>query len=80
MNIRRSIKGPCFREGKITRLENWLAQRGWSLGSFAKATFYSDSLNDLPLLNKVNNPVAVNPDATLLAHAEKSGWPVMRLR
>ena len=71
---------PCFREGKIIRLESWLAQRGWELDSFAKTTFYSDSLNDLPLLGKVNNPVAVNPDATLRAHAEKSGWPVMSLR
>lgn len=71
---------PCFREGKVIRLESWLAQRGWSLDSFARTTFYSDSLNDLPLLNKVSNPVAVNPDATLLAHAEKSGWPVLKLR
>lgn len=71
---------PCFREGKIIRLQNWLAQRGWDLGSFADTTFYSDSLNDLPLLNKVKNPVAVNPDATLRAHAEQHGWPVMSLR
>jgi HAD superfamily hydrolase (TIGR01490 family) len=71
---------PCFREGKIIRLQNWLAQRGWDLDSFADTTFYSDSLNDLPLLNKVKNPVAVNPDATLRAHAEQHGWPVMSLR
>jgi HAD superfamily hydrolase (TIGR01490 family) len=71
---------PCFREGKIIRLQNWLAQRGWNLDSFAESTFYSDSLNDLPLLSKVKNPVAVNPDATLRAHAEKHGWPVMSLR
>ena len=71
---------PCFREGKIIRLENWLAQHGWNLDSFADTTFYSDSLNDLPLLSKVKNPVAVNPDATLRAHAEKHGWPVMSLR
>jgi HAD superfamily hydrolase (TIGR01490 family) len=71
---------PSFREGKIIRLESWLAQRGWSLGSFADTTFYSDSLNDLPLLNKVSHPVAVNPDATLRAHAERSGWPVISLR
>lgn len=70
---------PSFREGKVIRLENWLAQRGLKLDSFADTTFYSDSLNDLPLLNKVNSPVAVNPDATLRAHAEKSGWPVMTL-
>jgi HAD superfamily hydrolase (TIGR01490 family) len=71
---------PCFREGKITRLEHWLAQRGWTLGSFADTTFYSDSLNDLPLLKKVKNPVAVNPDDTLRQHAEQHGWKVMNLR
>jgi HAD superfamily hydrolase (TIGR01490 family) len=71
---------PCFREGKIIRLQNWLEQHGWGLDSFAVATFYSDSLNDLPLLSKVKNPVAVNPDETLRAHAEKHGWPVMSLR
>jgi HAD superfamily hydrolase (TIGR01490 family) len=71
---------PCFREGKIIRLQNWLAQRGWNLDSFADTTFYSDSLNDLPLLLKVKHPVAVNPDDTLRAHAEQHGWPVMRLR
>ena len=71
---------PCFREGKIIRLENWLAQRDWDLDSFTETTFYSDSLNDLPLLSKVKNPVAVNPDATLRAHAEKYGWQMMSLR
>lgn len=71
---------PCFREGKIIRLEAWLAERGWSLPGFARSTFYSDSLNDLPLLGKVNNPVAVNPDATLRTHAEGLGWPVISLR
>jgi len=71
---------PCFREGKIIRLDNWLAARGWTLDSFADSTFYSDSLNDLPLLCRVKNPVAVNPDATLRAHAEQHGWQVMSLR
>ncbi len=71
---------PCFREGKIIRLDNWLAARGWTLDSFADSTFYSDSLNDLPLLCKVKNPVAVNPDDTLRAHAEVHGWTVMSLR
>ena len=70
---------PCFREGKITRLENWLAARGWNMDSFADSTFYSDSLNDLPLLARVKNPVAVNPDATLRAHAEQHGWPIINL-
>ncbi|HET7833830.1 MAG TPA: HAD family hydrolase [Gallionella sp.] len=71
---------PCFREGKITRLENWLAQHGWNWDSFADSTFYSDSHNDLPLLAKVKQPVAVNPDTTLRAHAEQHGWPVLNLR
>ncbi len=70
---------PCFREGKITCLENWLAARGWNMDSFAGSTFYSDSLNDLPLLAKVKNPVAVNPDATLRAHAEQYGWQIINL-
>jgi HAD superfamily hydrolase (TIGR01490 family) len=71
---------PSFREGKITRLEDWMAQRGWSWSSFADSCFYSDSLNDLPLLAKVKNPVAVDPDATLRAHAEQHGWRIMSLR
>ncbi len=71
---------PCFREGKITRLESWMAQHCWNWDSFAGSWFYSDSLNDLPLLRKVRNPVAVDPDATLRAHAEQQGWRVMTLR
>lgn len=71
---------PSFREGKITRLEHWLAERGWTLASFDNSTFYSDSLNDLPLLNIVKTPVATNPDATLLAHATQHGWAVVQLR
>jgi HAD superfamily hydrolase (TIGR01490 family) len=71
---------PCFREGKITRLENWFAQRGWGWDSFADSFFYSDSLNDLPLLAKVNNPIAVDPDATLRKHAEQHGWRILTLR
>jgi len=71
---------PCFREGKITRLESWMAQHGWDWNGFAESWFYSDSLNDLPLLRKVKNPVAVDPDATLRAHAEQNGWRIMTLR
>jgi HAD superfamily hydrolase (TIGR01490 family) len=71
---------PSFREGKVLRMEQWLAERGWSWGSFAETWFYSDSLNDLPLLAKVRHPVAVDPDATLRAHAGKQGWPVISLR
>ena len=71
---------PCFREGKVTRLESWMAQRGWNWHSFADSWFYSDSLNDLPLLAKVKNPVAVDPDATLRAHAGQQGWRIISLR
>jgi len=69
---------PSFREGKIIRLESWLTERGQSWDSFANSTFYSDSLNDLPLLEKVRTPVAVKPDATLRAHAERCGWPILQ--
>jgi HAD superfamily hydrolase (TIGR01490 family) len=71
---------PSFREGKIARLEDWMAQRGWGWSDFADTWFYSDSLNDLPLLAKVQNPVAVDPDPTLRAHAEQHGWRIMSLR
>ena len=71
---------PCFREGKITRLNSWLAKRGWALEGFDKSTFYSDSLNDLPLLCKVSHPVAANPDQTLHAHAMQHGWDIISLR
>ena len=71
---------PSFREGKVLRMEQWLAERGWNWGSFEQSWFYSDSLNDLPLLSKVRHPVAVDPDATLRAHAEKQGWTVISLR
>ena len=71
---------PSFREGKITRLKNWMDQRGWSWGTFEASTFYSDSLNDLPLLSLVNRPVAVDPDPTLRAHAEQQGWEIISLR
>ncbi len=71
---------PSFREGKVTRLAEWLAARGKSWNDVEESWFYSDSLNDLPLLAHVRNPVAVDPDATLRAHAEAHGWPVISLR
>ena len=71
---------PSFREGKITRLKNWLAERGERLENFERSYFYSDSLNDLPLLALVTHPVAVDPDPTLRAHAMQHGWPVITLR
>ena len=68
---------PSFREGKIARLQEWLADKRISLDG---AWFYSDSLNDLPLLEKVDNPVAVDPDDTLRREAESRGWPIISLR
>jgi len=70
---------PCFKEGKPKRLEAWLAARGETLSSYEKVWFYSDSHNDLPLMKLVSHPVAVDPDATLRAHAVAAGWPVMSL-
>jgi HAD superfamily hydrolase (TIGR01490 family) len=70
---------PCFREGKVTRLEAWLAAHGESIKSIKKSTFYSDSHNDLPLLERVTHPVAVDPDEALRAQAVARGWPVMSL-
>jgi HAD superfamily hydrolase (TIGR01490 family) len=70
---------PTFREGKIARVNEWLASRGHRLDDF-ESWFYSDSLNDLPLLERVTHPVAVDPDATLRAHAAERGWPVISLR
>ena len=68
---------PCFQDGKVTRLEQWLTKTGLSLDD---SWFYSDSHNDLPLLKLVTHPVAVNPDDTLKQHAENSVWPIISLR
>ena len=68
---------PCFQEGKVKRLEQWLAEHG---GGLAGSWFYSDSHNDLPLLERVEHPVAVDPDPTLEAEARKRGWPLITLR
>lgn len=65
---------PCAREGKVARLAQWLAEQGESL---AGAHFYSDSCNDLPLLEHVAHPHAVNPDPRLRAHAEQHDWEIL---
>ena len=70
---------PSFREGKVERVNEWLASRGRRLEEF-ESWFYSDSLNDLPLLEKVTHPIAVDPDATLRAHAAQRRWPIISLR
>ena len=71
---------PCFKDGKIARVEAWLADQGHRLQDFAQSTFYSDSRNDLPLLERVTRPVAVDPDEFLAAEAGRRGWPVISLR
>ena len=71
---------PAFKDGKVERVDAWLETLGLHLGGFERSWFYSDSLNDLPLLGRVTDPVAVDPDATLRAHAERAGWPIISLR
>jgi HAD superfamily hydrolase (TIGR01490 family) len=70
---------PCFREGKITCLQAWLARRNSALQAFDQSWFYSDSVNDLPLLECVTHPVAVDPDEKLETRARAQGWPIVRL-
>jgi HAD superfamily hydrolase (TIGR01490 family) len=70
---------PAFREGKVERVQAWLATLGRRLDDFATSTFYSDSINDLPLLEQVSHPVATNPGAALERIARERGWPVLRL-
>ena len=75
-----AVRGiPCFREGKVARLEAWLAQQGSALAAYSESWFYSDSHNDLPLLERVSHPVAVDPDDALRARAASSGWPIISL-
>ncbi len=68
---------PCFQDGKVTRLNEWLIDTGNALDN---SWFYSDSHNDLPLLQLVAHPVAVNPDERLKQYANKSSWPIISLR
>jgi HAD superfamily hydrolase (TIGR01490 family) len=69
---------PCFREHKLTHVNRWLARRGTGLRGFDKSWFYSDSASDLPLLDAVSHPVAVDPDERLLAHAQAAAWRILR--
>ena len=70
---------PTFREGKVTRVEQWLKDLGHAAQDFDRITFYSDSINDLPLLEWATHPVATNPGAKLEAVAAERGWPILRL-
>jgi phosphoserine phosphatase len=70
---------PNFREGKIQNLHDWLSSRNLSLDTLPRSYFYSDSMNDLPLLEKVSHPVATNPDDRLRNEAQKRNWPILDL-
>ena len=74
------IRGvPAFREGKIVRVQQWLAAQGRTLADYDRCTFYSDSTNDLPLLEHVSHPVATNPGPALREIASARGWPILNL-
>jgi HAD superfamily hydrolase (TIGR01490 family) len=74
------VGAPCMREGKIFWLEKWLAGRNASLADFSESWFYSDSINDLPLLERVTHPVAVDAGPKLAAVARQRGWRTLTLR
>jgi HAD superfamily hydrolase (TIGR01490 family) len=75
------VKGtPSFKEGKVTRLFDWLGEKNLKLADFEKTFFYSDSHNDLALLEVVTNPVVVNGDKILLEKAQEKNWPTLKLK
>ena len=75
-----AIRGvPSFREGKIARVQAWLAAQGLGWADIGPSTFYSDSTNDLPLLERVSHPVATNPGPALEHLALARRWPVLKL-
>ena len=79
-NFTGEVKGiPNFREGKIQRVHDWLASQNLALDQLSRSYFYSDSMNDLPLLEMVSNPVATNPDKRLRSEAAKRNWPILEL-
>jgi HAD superfamily hydrolase (TIGR01490 family) len=79
-NYTGEVKGiPNFREGKIQNLHDWLANQKLSLSTLPRSYFYSDSMNDLPLLEQVSHPVATNPDDRLRSEAQKRDWPILEL-
>lgn len=70
---------PSYREGKLTRVEQWLASRGLDWKDLEHSAFYSDSINDLSLLERVSDPVATNPDPALRRVAQQRGWRILDL-
>lgn len=75
----RPVGTPTYREGKVARTDAWLRSLGHDWSSFERSWCYSDSSNDLPLMSRVTDPVATNPDDRLAAHARERGWAVLRL-
>jgi HAD superfamily hydrolase (TIGR01490 family) len=74
------VKGiPNFREGKIQNVHTWLGEQNLDLSQLPRSYFYSDSMNDLPLLEQVSHPVATNPDDRLRQEAQKRNWPILEL-
>lgn len=71
---------PSFREGKVVRVNEWLGARGQTMRDFAETWFYSDSINDTPLLGAVSHPVAVDPGPPLEKVAIERRWPILRLQ
>ena len=79
-NYTGEVKGtPNFRAGKIQNLHDWLAAKNLSFDKMPRSYFYSDSMNDLPLLEEVSNPIATNPDDRLRHEAHKRNWPILEL-
>lgn len=75
-----AIRGtPAFRDGKVARVHDWLEAQGLRWRDFDAQVFYSDSTNDLPLLEQVSHPVATNPGPALEALALQRRWPILRL-
>jgi phosphoserine phosphatase len=70
---------PNFREGKVTRVEDWLAKQSLNWSTLTESYFYSDSINDLPLMEKVKIAIPTNPDESLRKKASENNWPVLEL-
>ncbi|HWK60695.1 MAG TPA: HAD family hydrolase [Eoetvoesiella sp.] len=75
-----AIQGiPSFKEGKVVRVQNWLSSLNLALDDFEQSRFYSDSPNDIPLMEAVTHPVATNPSPSLRRFAQEKGWPILEI-
>jgi HAD superfamily hydrolase (TIGR01490 family) len=75
----RWVGEPCFREGKVVHVQQWLQKQGKTLADYSQVFFYSDSINDVPLLERVTDPVATNPSPALESIARERGWKIIKL-